>query len=182
MSGLSEKLFVAIEQYESVSEAIKANKNANIRANRQKLSISQIVDVVLNPTKSANKDCLMVINQHLQYRRLYKQLINNSYAYYCPKQVAASTEETILTRRADAFELSVVTSDNYDDNDIQIVLSFDDDSHTLRDTANIHCFYQDSIFPLVLDQIAAKKYSAIISARDAIYMALSHNDCEIFIR
>ncbi|MFC3121578.1 hypothetical protein [Agaribacter flavus] len=175
MKGLAEGIYTATEQYRFLSQ------HSQVRKVENKLSVSHIMDIVLQPNNELNKTRMAIVNSDLTYRRTYRRFLEHMQGLYSPRLAAAASDDAILTRETDAFSLAMLRSEDLHSADIQIVLSLSKPLTAEKSEANIHCFYQDSILPLALEKVDSLQYATNISSRDAIFMALSHNDCEIFI-
>jgi hypothetical protein len=173
--GLDEQIFVALQAY----EALKSHHlNRAASSERLRLSFTEIMHCARAPYAAQSIVQLGVINQSLDYRRKYRFVLQNLARIYNPKQVAASTADSLLKRDAGEFSLHIKNvAEQHASVSLRLKQAYEHSGKALH----LHCeadgafvtislkrTNEDSFFAS-LDQ-ACKEYNALVNPASEMYV------------
>ena len=168
MTDTRMRLFAALETLHALQHA---------ESSAQSLSFSQIFDCVTLPSHASAND-MKLINASLQYRRVYRYLIEKFTMYYSPKLAAAGDSEKVFERKTKEMSIDVRPLSK---SDIEILIKLHQHAELQREQVNLHCFQDNLIIPLSLEKCAQNEYVSKISIHDALYVAITDINTEIFL-
>jgi len=172
---IDEEIFTALQAY----EALKSHYlSTSASSNHLRLSFTEIMHCARAPRAPESIVQLSLINKSLDYRRKYRFVLQNLARIHSPKQVAASTAESLLTREAAEFSLNVKNmSEHYASVTLKLKQAYEHSDETLY----LHCEADDAFVTIsvrrneedaYVGQVeqASKEYNALLSPTSEMYV------------
>ncbi|MGQ8365701.1 hypothetical protein [Glaciecola sp. 1036] len=180
MNKAQQAYFFAMSEIIHSEDLLKQISNADKVSD--KLSYSEIAQYAVSRMPSASANVQTMINSNVNYRRIYKSIVEKICRFYSPKQVAASSSTQIFERKTSDFQLALSVNENSVKQDVTVTLALHRSDDKVASEASLHCFYQELAMPLHLTKNRQGVFEAKISSHDAIFSALGDAECEIYIR
>ena len=155
---------------------IDFSKNYKSKKNIDKLNISMIWDVVLNPHKYENKINELLNNE--VFSKIYFKILSQEGSIYQPKVIAASSEK-VLKRSSEEFDMEIIES-NKNKNVFYLVISLHKQFEL--PLSNLYVINDDISLRKKLPKFENNRAQMIIDKNDNFFDLLTNYNSEIFIR
>ena len=159
-----------------VLKFIDFSKNYKSKKKIDKLNVSVIWDVVLNPNKYENK-----INELLNnkvFSKIYFKILSQKGCIYQPKVIAASSEK-VFKRSSEDFDMEIIESNKNHDIFYLIILLHKQFELPL---SNLYVICNDMSLSKKLPKFENNRVQMIFNKNDKFFDLLTDYNSEIFIR
>jgi hypothetical protein len=148
------------------------------------LSMQAVVNTALYPHSNQSQHDMLIINQHLTYRRWYKNALNAIGAVVSDSQAAASSAPSNIdsfVRKGIGFSIKLVHDQQHSD-DVYVIVTMDHmDEHQYDRGVFLHTESNETFLVLHLDNPVDNRLQTIISAKSEYYASFIDADSIIYL-
>ena len=152
------------------------SKNYKSKNNIEKLKISMIWDVVLNPYKYENKINKLLNNK--VFSKIFFKILSQEGSIYQPKMVAAASEK-VSKRSSDEFDIEIIES-NKNNNVFYLIISLHKEFEL--PLSNLYIICNGTSLSKKIPKFENKRAQMILDKKDKFFDLLTNYNTEIFIR
>ena len=157
-------------------QLIDFSKNYKSGKVTNKLNISMIWDIVLNPHKYENKINKLLTNK--VFSKIYFKILSQKGCIYQPKVIAASSEK-VFKRSSEDFDMEIIESNKNHDVFYLIILLHKQFELPL---SNLYVICNDMSLSKKLPKFENNRVQMIFNKNDEFFDLLTDYNSEIFIR